>query len=141
MANFIAICSKNGQRVELSLSRPTLEEAKAELHHQGFAIIEIREGQENTANSEDPSLSAFYFEIEVDGRRKSGQIKSQNSFKAYKKLVDDLHYQVVSICDNPSANEEEKKFFTNRIREMYAVSKDHGPKEKVQPTKESQAPK
>ncbi|MDQ1343818.1 MAG: hypothetical protein QG650_538, partial [Patescibacteria group bacterium] len=50
-----------------------------------------------------------------------GQIKSSDSFSAYKKLVDDLHHEVIAIYENPSATEEEKRFFTNRIREMYAV--------------------
>lgn len=125
MANFVAICSKNGQRIELSLSRGTIDEAKAELHNQGFAIIEIREAEAASVESDAAkSLSTFYFDILVDGKRKSGQIKSSDSFRAYIKLVDDLHYQVVSLCDNPDASEEEKKFFTNRIREMYAVFKD-----------------
>lgn len=141
MANFIAICSKNGQRVELSLSRPTLEEAKQELHNQGFAIIEIQEDAWIAIKPEDASLSTFYFEIEIDWRRKNGQIKSSDSFRAYIKLVDDLHYQVISLCDNPTASEEEKKFFTNRIREMYAVFKDRGPKEKPQSQKEASVPK
>lgn len=55
--------------------------------------------------------------------------------------MDDLHYQVISLCDNPTASEEEKKFFTNRIREMYAVFKDRGPKEKPQSQKEASTPK
>ncbi|MFZ3232954.1 MAG: hypothetical protein WA194_05545, partial [Patescibacteria group bacterium] len=88
MANFVAICSKNGQRVELSLVRANIEDAKAELHNQGYAIIEIRE----SAESADPvanSLATFYFDILVEGKQKSGQIKSSDSFRAYIKLVDD----------------------------------------------------
>lgn len=123
MANFVAICSKNGQRVELSLVRATIDEAKAELHNQGYAIIEIREAGESVGSASD-SLATFYFDIMVDGRMKSGQIKSSDSFRAYIKLVDDLHYQVLSIYDNPAANEEERRFFTNKIREMYAVYKE-----------------
>lgn len=126
MANFVAVCSKNGQRVELSLSRATIDEAKAELHNQGFAIIEIHEVSEATsdASAAANTLATFYFDIVVDGKSKSGQIKSSDSFRAYKKLVDDLHYQVISIYDNSAASEEERRFFTNRIREMYAVYKE-----------------
>lgn len=123
MANFVAVCSKNGQRVEVSLVRATIDEAKAELHNQGYAIIEIREGSEVTDGSAN-ALATFYFDILVEGRQKSGQIKSSDSFRAYIKLVDDLHYQVLAIYDNPSASEEEKRFFTNKIREMYAVYKE-----------------
>lgn len=123
MANFVAICSKNGQRVELSLVRANIEDAKAELHNQGYAIIEIRETAE-FADQAGNSLATFYFDILVEGKQKSGQIKSSDSFRAYIKLVDDLHYQVLAIYDNPSANEEERRFFTNKIREMYAVYKE-----------------
>jgi len=122
MANFVAVCSKNGQRVELSLSKASIEEAKSELHNQGYAIIEIHESSE-TASATPSSLSTFYFDILVEGKVKSGQIKSFDSFRAYIKLVDDLHYHVVSIYESPSSGEEEPRFFTNRIREMYAVYK------------------
>lgn len=131
MANFVAVCSKNGQRVELSLSKATIEEAKSELHNQGYAIIEIHESDE--APDVPSSLSTFYFDILVDGKVKSGQIKSSDSFRAYIKLVDDLHYQVLSIYESPASGEDERKFFTNRIREMYAVyrggAKKNQPKE------------
>lgn len=136
MANFVAICSKNGQRVELSLVRANIEDAKAELHNQGYAIIEIRE----SAESADPvanSLATFYFDILVEGKQKSGQIKSSDSFRAYIKLVDDLHYQVLAIYDNPAASEEERRFFTNKIREMYAVYKERN-KSPSKPTEEPQ---
>ncbi|MFB0964483.1 MAG: hypothetical protein QMC36_02105 [Patescibacteria group bacterium] len=137
MANFVAICSKNGQRVELSLVRANIEDAKAELHNQGYAIIEIRETAES-ADQAGNSLATFYFDILVEGKQKSGQIKSSDSFRAYIKLVDDLHYQVLAIYDNPSANEEERRFFTNKIREMYAVYKERN-KGGAKPAEEPQS--
>lgn len=123
MANFVAVCSKNGQRVELSLVRATIDDAKAELHNQGYAIIEIREAS-NAADAQANALATFFFDILVEGKQKSGQIKSPDAFKAYIKLVDDLHYQVLAIYDNPSASDEEKRFSTNKIREMYAVYRE-----------------
>ncbi|MDQ1343471.1 MAG: hypothetical protein QG650_190, partial [Patescibacteria group bacterium] len=112
MANFVAVCSKNDQRVELSLSRATIDEAKAELHSQGYAIIEIHEAEGVAVpNPSSNSLATFYFESIVEGNKKSGQIKSSDSFSAYKKLVDDLHHEVIAIYENPSATEEEKRFF------------------------------
>lgn len=139
MANFVAICSKNGQRVELSLVRANIEDAKAELHNQGYAIIEIREAAESVDQAGN-SLATFYFDILVEGKQKSGQIKSSDSFRAYIKLVDDLHYQVLAIYDNPSATEEERRFFTNKIREMYAVYKERN-KGGAKPTEEPQSGK
>lgn len=139
MANFVAVCSKNGQRVELSLSKATIEEAKSELHNQGYAIIEIHESAE--ASDAQSSLSTFYFDILVDGKVKSGQIKSADSFRAYIKLVDDLHYQVLSIYESPASGEDERKFFTNRIREMYAVYKGSGAKKGPAKDAPSGAPK
>lgn len=118
MKTFVAVCAKNGQRVELSLTKATVDEARAELHHQGYSIIEIRE-----ASGSEPAAtgSTFYFDILIDGNKKSGQIRSSDVFRAYIKLTDDLHYQVLAIYDNPAATEEEKRFTTNKIRETYEV--------------------
>lgn len=130
MPTFVAICAKNGQRVELTLNKPTIDEARAELHHQGYSISDIRE-LDPAAKSASENLATFYFEILVDGKVKAGQILSSDSLRAYVKLTESLHYQVLSLCDNPSASPEEKRFFTNKILEMYSVyvDKQKGPKQ------------
>lgn len=122
MPNFVAICAKNGQRVELTVNRPTIDEARAELHHQGYSISDIREVDESVQTATNKTV--FYFEILVEGKIKTGQIHSSDSLSAYRRLFEDLHYQVVSLSDNPNATPEEKKFFTNKILEMYGYSRE-----------------
>ena len=76
--------------------------------------MEIVEISESVLDS-----GVFYFEAIIDGSKKSGQIKSNDIFRAYKKLVDDLHYQVISIYDNKDADEKEKLLITAKVKESY----------------------
>ncbi len=119
MKAFVAICAKSGQRVTLHISKPTIEEAREELHKQGYSIIEVKEALPE--GGQDGSKTTFYFTILLEGRQKNGQIQSSDIFNAYVKLVDKLGYQVVSICDDPNASEEEKQFITKKIRETHSI--------------------
>ncbi len=42
----------------------------------------------------------FYFDIRVNDQIKTGKIQSDDVFKSYKKLIDDLGYDVVYIYTN-----------------------------------------
>lgn len=140
MQSFQAICAKNNQKVELVVQYNSLEEARQALHKQGYSIIEIKEAviRENQGK-------VFYFEVLLDGKVKNGQIQSIDIFKAYIKLVDDLHYQVVSIYDNIDATEEEKKFTTSKVHSSYLLYRDKNVKkeekveQKVEQTTQVQA--
>jgi hypothetical protein len=138
MKAFVAVCAKNGQRVELSVQKPTLEEARHELHSQGYSIIEIRETQDSGESA--PAGNAFFFEIQVGGKKKSGQIRSLDMFRAYVKLVEGLNYEVLSICDDPTASEEEKRFVTNKIRQTYEVYRNQSKKPEPKKEEKTAAP-
>ncbi len=43
MQSFQAVCAKNNQKIELIVRYNSLEEARHELHLQGYSIIEIKE--------------------------------------------------------------------------------------------------
>lgn len=121
MHTFQAICAKNGQKVELIVKYNTLEEAREGLHKQGYSIIDIREMQQH--QSEEATGKVFYFDVLIEGKKKSGQIQSNDIFKAYIKLVDDLHYTVGSIYENVNASEEEKFLTTSKIQASYDLYK------------------
>lgn len=42
----------------------------------------------------------FYFDVLVNNQLKSGKIQSEDIFKSYKKLIEDLKYNVVYIYTN-----------------------------------------
>ena len=140
MQSFQAICAKNNQKVEMIVQYNSLEEARQALHKQGYSIIEINEIQENINQGK-----IFYFDIFLDGNKKSGQIQSNDIFKAYIKLVNDLHYQVIAIYDEKNATEEEKKIITSKIHSSYLLynqqntKKEEKKEEKKEQTTQVQA--
>lgn len=66
----------------------------------------------------------FYFDILVNGQVKTGKIQSDDVFKSYKKLIEDLGYNVVYIYTNEWMNEEQKKVITAKVRDSYKMYKN-----------------
>lgn len=131
MPFFRVIAAKNNQKVELTAKFDSELVARESLHRDGYSIIEIRE----TAAPAEVSGGVFYFEIELQGQKKSGQIRSDDIFKAYKKLVDDLGYRLISIAATADASDEEKAYTTAKARESYEEFKRRSaPVEAPQPT-------
>lgn len=126
MQSFQAICAKNNQKVELIVQYNSLEEARHALHNQGYSIIEIKQIEENRNQGK-----VFYFDILLNGNKKSGQIQSVDIFKAYIKLVNDLHYQVLCIYEDIHATEEEKKVTTSKIHSGYLLYLEQNTKKEV----------
>ena len=96
---FQAICSKANKKLTLSLSANNIEEARAMLHGQGYSIMELKELEYKSQEIGSKS-NFFYFDILVNGQIKTGKIQSDDVFKSYKKLIDDLGYNVVYIYTN-----------------------------------------
>ena len=140
MQSFQAICAKNNQKVELIVQYNSLEEARQALHSQGYSIIEIKQIEDGKNQ-----WKVFYFDVLLDGFKKSGQIQSDDIFKAYIKLVNDLHYQVISIYEDINATEEEKKYTTSKIHSGYLLylkqntKKEEKKEEKIEQTTQVQA--
>jgi len=126
MQSFQAVCAKNNQKVELVVKNNSLEEARQALHNQGYSIITIKEADETENRGK-----VFYFDIILDGHKKNGQIQSTDIFKAYIKLVNDLHYQVISIYEDINATEEEKRFTTSKIHSGYLLYLEQNTKKEV----------
>lgn len=78
----------------LSLSAVNREQAREILHKQGYSIIEIQEVVDTSLLQEGTFL---FFDILVNGVLQTGKIQSNDIFKAYRKLVEDLKYDVVAI--------------------------------------------
>ncbi|MFZ4461640.1 MAG: hypothetical protein ACOYN2_03800 [Patescibacteria group bacterium] len=109
MKYFQVVAAKNNERVELVVKYESEIEARESLHGQGYSIIEIKET--NVAAGAQTG-STFFFDVRISGQKKSGQISSDDIFRAYKKLVDDLGYEVLAIYTTKDASDEEKIFTT-----------------------------
>ncbi|EKE28148.1 MAG: hypothetical protein ACD_3C00088G0009 [uncultured bacterium (gcode 4)] len=119
MAFFKAICAKNNQKIELVIQFGSIEEARENLHKQWYSIIELKETSGNILWD----TGVFYFDILVEGKIKTWQISSNDIFKAYVKLVDNLHYDVVYIYDQRERDEKEKIVITQKIKNSYDIFK------------------
>lgn len=112
-----ATCTKWNQKLTLSLQANSIEEARSMLHGQGYSIMDIREfTQINTDNT-----NFFYFDANMSGLIKTGKIQSDDIFKAYKKLKEDLGYTVVYIYTTEWMNEEQKKVITAKVKDGYSM--------------------
>ncbi len=118
---FRAVCSKWNQKLTLSLSASSIEEARSILHGQGYSIMEIQESVQGALQKEEWIDNFFYFDIRLNGLVKSWKIQSEDVFKAYKKLVDDLGYDVVYIYTTEWMNEEQKKVITAKVKDGYMM--------------------
>ncbi len=126
MKTFRTTCAKNNQKIELIVKYNSLEEARESLHKQWYSILEIIE----ITDSWVLESGVFYFDAIINGSRKSGQVKSNDIFRAYRLLVEDLKYDVVFIYDDKNAEEKEKQLITLRVKESYFIYKSEKKPEK-----------
>lgn len=110
-----ATCTKWNQKLTLSLQANTLEEARSMLHAQGYSIMDIKEFEQWTLEN----TNFFYFDANMNGLTKTGKIQSDDIFKAYKKLIEDLWYDIIYIYTTEGMNEEQKKIMTAKVRDGY----------------------
>jgi len=121
---FQAIASKANKKLTISLVASSIEEARSILHGQWYSIMELRETDANApANIGDSKKNFFYFDILVNGQIKTWKIQSDDVFKSYKKLIEDLWYDVVYIYTNEWMNEAQKKTITAKVRDSYIMYK------------------
>ena len=120
MQYFKVSAAKNNEKIDLIVRYNSEHEARESLHKQGYSILQI---EVTTAPETQENTSVFYFEIRVGGEKKTGQIYATDWFKAYRKLVDDLGYEVISLTDKKDATEEEKIYSTIRAKESYLLYK------------------
>ena len=123
MAFFKAICAKNKQKIELMLQFDNIEVAKEYLKKEWYAVIEIKETENDSISTE--TWWIFYFDILLDWKIKTGQINSDDIFKAYVKLVEKLNYNVLYIYDNLERTEKEKILYTQKIKNSYEIYKQN----------------
>ncbi len=116
MKSFKFVCDRDNQRSEFIVSYPSIEEAKSDIHKQGYTVVEAREVTEARTSS----AHIFYFETEINGQKKVGQIEGDDIFKCFVKLVEVHKYKIGCIYDQ-RATDEEKKLTTKKVQELYEI--------------------
>ena len=119
MKTFRIVCSKNNNRVTLVNQYNSVEEARYDVGRQGYAVIEVAELKEELTLE-----GVCYFEVKTPEGIRKGKIKSDDIFRAYVKLVDDLGYQVIFIYDRADADDAYKKLMTVNVEKSYAIFKE-----------------
>ncbi len=117
---FQATCSKWSKKLTLTLNASDIDTARNTLHSQGYSIIEIQEitiGRELEGNF-------YYFDARVNGLLQSGKIQSTDIFKSYKKLTEDLKYDIIYIYTNEGMPEESKKLITAKVKDGYRLYRE-----------------
>lgn len=112
-----ANCTKWNQKLTLSLQANSIEEARTILHGQGYSIMDIRE----VSDVEMSASNFFYFDANMNGMIKTWKIQSDDIFKAYKKLIEDLWYNIVYIYTTEGMDEEQKKVMTAKVKDGYVM--------------------
>ncbi len=115
-----ATCSKWSSKLVLSVTADSIDQAKHIVHSQGYSIIEIHE-MEDTWQA---SGNFFFFDAYVNGILQTGKIQSNDVFKSYRKLVEDLKYDVKYIYTAPGMSEDQKKKVTARVKDGYNLYKE-----------------
>ncbi len=117
---FQATCSKWSKKLTLTLNAENIDAARDALHWQGYSIVEIHE----ITTWETNSGNFFYFDAKVNGILQSGKIQSTDIFKSYKKLTEDLKYDVIYIYTNEWMPEESKKLITAKVKDWYRLYRE-----------------
>lgn len=103
----------------MTLTAGSLTEARSSLHSQGYSIIDIAEIDHETQLEG----NFFYFDAKVNGIMQTGKIQSTDIFKSYRKLIEDLKYDVLYIYTNEGTPEEQKKILTAKVKDGYRLYK------------------
>lgn len=117
---FQATCSKWNKKLTLNLSANDIENARGILHSQWYSIIEIHEISGLDLNNG----NFFYFDAKVSWILQSWKIQSTDIFKSYKKLTEDLKYDVIYIYTNEWMPEDAKKIITAKVKDWYRLYKE-----------------
>ena len=115
---FQAICSKGNKKLTLRLTAQNREDARNILHKQWYSIIEIQEVVETSLAQEG---NFFFFDSLINGNIQTGKIQSDDIFKAYRKLIEDLKYDVLAIYTVEWMPDDQKKIITAKVKDGYRM--------------------
>lgn len=119
MQKYKIVASKSQKKYTIVLSADSEVEAKEKLHKEGYSILSISELDDHEVDGH-----KFIFQVEHDGEIKNGVIVWKDIFKVYKKLVDDLGYNVIYIYpegDEAENSAEKKEKIMEQLKIWYKL--------------------
>lgn len=116
---FQATCTKWSKKLTLTLKASDIKEARSILHAQWYSIIELHEIDESVELK-----NFFYFDTIIKWETQTWKIQSVDIFKAYKKLIEDLKYNVVYIYTTQWMPEDQKKILTAKVKDGYRLYRE-----------------
>lgn len=139
MKNFKVSVIKWTQKFDIIRKRESENILKEELHKEGFSIVTVIEVWEIT----EKSWSKFYFDINQNWQIKQWTIFSDDIFKAYLKIKDELKFDLLYIYQNKDdsldikeknikiLNEQYKVYLETHKKELELEQKEQEKKQKV----------
>ena len=73
------------------------------------------------ARTDTGNTNFFFFDANVSGLTKTGKIQSDDIFKAYRKLTEDLGYNIIYIYTNDGMGDDQKKIITAKVKDGYEL--------------------
>lgn len=130
---------KNGKTVNGSVYAETKDKASDKLRHENFAVLSLKEYDEND-EAVASGLIVFEFDaLSPDGRHVHGTIEGTDDYTAYKKLVLEFKFEVLSLYPNdismPAKTQAKMKGVSQEIKDKFAEDNDAIKKQKVQEKK------
>ena len=119
MQKYKIVASKSQKKYTIVLSADSETQAKEKLHKDGYSVLSIQE-----IEGKDIDGKKFIFQVEQDGDIKNGVIVGKDIFKVYKKLVDDLSYNVIYLYpegDEAHENAQKKQKIMQELKKWYAL--------------------
>ncbi len=117
MKNFKVSVIKWTKKFDIIRKRESENILKEELHKEGFSIVNVIEVWEIT----EKSWSKFYFDINQNWQIKQWTIFSDDIFKAYLKIKDELKFDLLYIYQNKNDSLEIKEKNIKTLSEQYKV--------------------
>ncbi len=124
MKNFKVEVSKWLEKYNLIRKAENEALLKEELHKEWFTLLSIQ-----AMDNIDVSWNKFYFEILENWNIKTWTIVSNDIFKAYLKIKDELKYDLKYIYSEKETTLEEKETIIKELQEHYRIYLDSNKKE------------
>lgn len=119
MQKYKIVASKSQKKYTIVLSADSESEAKEKLHKENYSILSISEVDDKAIDGH-----KFIFQVELDGNIKNGVIVGKDIFKVYKKLRNDLGYNVIFLYpegDEAHENAEKKAKIMEELKKWYEL--------------------
>lgn len=135
MRNFKVEVSKWLEKYNLIKKAENESLLKEELHKEWFSVLSIQ-----AMGDIEVEGNKFYFEILQNGILKTGTIISQDIFKAYLKIKNNLQYDLQYIYQNKETSQEEKEKIIHELEEQYRIYLESN-KKQIEKTQEEETKK